>query len=60
MKVAAEVTVSARRVPVRLAANWPFLPLYERLAAALRAPPATATARYPPSDNPTATSPPRG
>lgn len=31
IKVAAEVFTSARRVVVKLAANWPFLPTYQRV-----------------------------
>lgn len=31
IKVAAEVIVSARRIVIRLAANWPFLDVYQRI-----------------------------
>ena len=37
VKVAAEVLVSARRVVVRLAANWPYLDLYRALSLRLAA-----------------------
>jgi hypothetical protein len=38
IKVAAEVIVSTRRVVVRLAANWPYLDWYRRLAEQLARP----------------------
>jgi hypothetical protein len=39
VKVAAEIIVSTRRVVVRLAANWPFLHLFDRTARAALAHP---------------------
>lgn len=38
IKVAAEITVSARRILVRLAPNWPFLEHYQRISRCVAAP----------------------
>lgn len=48
IKVAAEITVSARRVLVRLSASWPYVDEYRRISQAVLAVPRTGR-RLPPS-----------
>jgi len=42
IKVAAEITVSARRILVRLSASWPYADEYRRISRAVLAPPPTS------------------
>jgi hypothetical protein len=44
IKVAAEVTVSSRRILVRLSASWPHLDWYHRLTAFLTSTPIVSSA----------------